>query len=66
MEQPAHEDQQEDLGPPQPPIRVPLSPPEDCIKVTEDGGVLKHIMTEGSGEAPMLHARCLGEWFTKL
>jgi hypothetical protein len=60
MEQPAHE-QEGDVGPPEPPITVPLTPPEDCIKVTEDGGVLKHIMTEGSGESPMLHARCLGE-----
>ncbi|WIA11718.1 hypothetical protein OEZ85_011813 [Tetradesmus obliquus] len=59
MEQPTHEEREEDVGPPQPPITVPLSPPEDCVQVTEDGGVLKHILTEGSGEVPMLHARCL-------
>lgn len=38
-----------------------LTPPVDCIKVTEDGGVLKHIVTEGTGDPPVLHARCLGE-----
>eukprot|EP00882_Tetradesmus_deserticola_P015422 GHRQ01016433.1.p1 GENE.GHRQ01016433.1~~GHRQ01016433.1.p1 ORF type:complete len:408 (+),score=180.53 GHRQ01016433.1:412-1635(+) len=59
MEQPVPEDQQEDSGPPQPPMIAPLSPPEGCLRITEDGGVLKHIITEGSGDAPMLHARCL-------
>eukprot|EP00775_Hariotina_reticulata_P007506 gene7506-7716_t len=38
---------------------VPLEPPSDCSKVTQDGGVLKHVLTEGSGEVPVLHARCL-------
>ena len=40
---------------------VPMEPPQDCTKVTEDGGVLKHVVTEGSGEVPCLHARCLGK-----
>jgi hypothetical protein len=40
---------------------VPMEPPKDCIQITDDGGVLKHVVTEGSGEAPPLHARCLGE-----
>lgn len=66
MEQPTHEEHEQDAGPPQPPITVPLSPPEDCVQVTEDGGVLKHILTEGSGEVPMLHARCLGECRNRL
>ena len=39
---------------------VPLDPPSDCSKVTEDGGVLKHVLSEGSGEVPVLHGRCLG------
>eukprot|EP00879_Flechtneria_rotunda_P005210 GHRR01005492.1.p1 GENE.GHRR01005492.1~~GHRR01005492.1.p1 ORF type:complete len:384 (+),score=144.45 GHRR01005492.1:94-1245(+) len=37
----------------------PMSPPETVAKVTEDGAVLKHIVTEGSGDPPVLHARCL-------
>lgn len=40
---------------------VPLTPPADCIQVTEDGGVLKHVVAEGSGDLPVRHGRCLGE-----
>lgn len=40
---------------------VTLSPPADCIKITDDGGVLKHVVAEGSGDLPMRHGRCLGE-----
>lgn len=39
---------------------VPMEPPAGCIKVTADGGVLKHVVTEGSGATPVLHAKCLG------
>lgn len=38
---------------------VPLTPPADCIQVTEDGGVLKHVVAEGSGDLPVRHGRCL-------
>lgn len=40
---------------------VPLTPPADCIAVTDDRGVLKHVVAEGSGDLPVLHGRCLGE-----
>jgi hypothetical protein len=40
---------------------VPLDPPADCIKVTDDGGVLKHVVAEGSGDLPVRHGRCLGK-----
>lgn len=42
---------------------VPLTPPADCIKITEDGGVLKHVVAEGSGDLPVRHGRCLGKRF---
>ncbi len=42
------------------PPDVLLDPPSDCVKITSDGGVLKHIIREGSGDVPVLHARCLG------
>lgn len=38
----------------------PLAPPLDAEKVTPDGGVLKVTLEAGSGDAPVLHARCLG------
>lgn len=38
---------------------LPMVPPEDCEKVTPDGGVLKKTITEGSGDRPCLHARCI-------
>lgn len=34
---------------------------EEYINVTIDGGVQKKIVVEGTGEAPPLHAQCLGE-----
>jgi hypothetical protein len=40
---------------------VPLTPPADCIPLTEDGGVLKHVVAEGKGDLPVRHGRCLGE-----
>lgn len=40
---------------------VPLSPPPECIKVTPDGGVLKNVVAEGSGDLPVRHGRCLGK-----
>jgi hypothetical protein len=39
----------------------PLSPPDDAEAVTPDRGVVKVVLAEGSGDAPLLHARCLGE-----
>ncbi len=39
-----------------------MTPPEDCITVTQDGGVLKKVLEPGEeGSKPSLHARCLGE-----
>lgn len=38
----------------------PLTPPDGCERITPDGGVLKHVLKEGSGDHPCLHARCLG------
>ncbi len=38
----------------------PLRPPEDCEPVTEDGGVMKRVISEGTGDKPPRHARCLG------
>lgn len=46
----------------QEPVSIPISPPDGCISVTQDGGVVKYIAKEGSGEMPVLHARCLGTW----
>jgi hypothetical protein len=40
---------------------VPLVPPQDCEKITPDGGVLKHVVEAGAGELPVLHGRCLGK-----
>jgi hypothetical protein len=45
---------------------VALSPPADCIKITDDGGVLKHVIAEGSGDLPVRHGRCLGEWIAPI
>lgn len=52
-------------GPPpeceSPPTARPLpGPPDDAEKVTPDGGVLKHVLVEGSGEVVPRFARCLG------
>ncbi|GIL72185.1 hypothetical protein Vretimale_335 [Volvox reticuliferus] len=42
------------------PTHVSLTPPEDCIAVTEDRGVLKKVLEPGeSDDKPSLHARCL-------
>ncbi|GLC34613.1 hypothetical protein PLESTM_000217400 [Pleodorina starrii] len=42
------------------PPHIPLSPPEDCIAVTPDRGVLKKVLEAGeSDDKPSLHARCL-------
>ena len=51
--EPGEEAQQE-------PPRVPMTPPEGCIRIKEDGGVLKHVLKAGEGGQPCLHARCLG------
>lgn len=32
------------------------------VNVTNDGGVVKHVISEGSGDVPPLHARCLGAY----
>ena len=40
--------------------RLPMSPPEGCVRIKEDGGVLKHVVKAGEGDPPCLHARCLG------
>ena len=32
------------------------------VRITLDGGVVKHILQEGSGDFPPLHARCLGAY----
>lgn len=32
----------------------------ESIDVLPDGGVVKRILQEGSGDVPPLHARCLG------
>lgn len=42
-----------------------LCPPVDCQTVTADGGVLKSIITEGTGDTPGLHSRCLGGCMSK-
>ena len=34
---------------------------EEYINVTADGGVKKKTVLEGTGDAPPLHAQCLGE-----
>ena len=36
-------------------------PPPGCEHVTQDGGVLKHVLQTGTGARPPLHSRCLGE-----
>lgn len=35
-------------------------PPEDAQLVTEDGGVKKCVIRDGSGNPPPLHSSCLG------
>lgn len=30
------------------------------LEITSDGGVTKHILKEGNGQIPALHATCLG------
>ncbi|KAI8466791.1 MAG: 42 kDa peptidyl-prolyl isomerase-like protein [Monoraphidium minutum] len=42
--------------------RPPMAPPEGCEQLTPDGGVLKLVLSEGSGDAPVLHARCLAHY----
>ena len=41
------------------------SPPQDCLAVTKDGGVLKNVLAVGrSEETPPPFARCLSKCFT--
>lgn len=34
----------------------------ESISIIPDGGVVKEILKEGSGDVPPLHARCLGAY----
>lgn len=34
----------------------------ESVAITPDGGVVKTIIREGSGDVPPLHARCLGAY----
>ena len=36
--------------------------PDEAINVTEDGGVKRLVVREGTGDVPPLHSRCLGEF----
>mmetsp|Transcript_16635 Transcript_16635/g.43499 ORF Transcript_16635/g.43499 Transcript_16635/m.43499 type:complete len:409 (+) Transcript_16635:43-1269(+) len=43
-----------------------IVPPEDAVAVTNDKGVLKHIMVEGQGGPPPLFSRCLVHYVGRL
>ena len=38
----------------------------DFVNVTEDGGVSKKVITEGYGDTPPLHARCVVHYVGRL
>eukprot|EP00197_Chlamydomonas_leiostraca_P004432 CAMPEP_0202859602 /NCGR_PEP_ID=MMETSP1391-20130828/1645_1 /ASSEMBLY_ACC=CAM_ASM_000867 /TAXON_ID=1034604 /ORGANISM="Chlamydomonas leiostraca, Strain SAG 11-49" /LENGTH=376 /DNA_ID=CAMNT_0049538651 /DNA_START=34 /DNA_END=1161 /DNA_ORIENTATION=+ len=44
----------------------PLKPPENCVKITEDGGVLKKVLVEGEGDPPKMYARCLVHYIGRI
>ena len=54
MAEPPSSDQAPDQG-------LDLPTVHSFENVTEDGGVCKRILTEGTGSPPALHSKCLGE-----
>lgn len=66
-DRPDNADDGDDDGGPRPvALRAPLTPPEDCLPVTADGGVLIKTIQPGEGDKPALHARCLGGCGTRV